>query len=480
MSIKYYLSFIILLTTVACKKNLDINTNPVAATEATPDLLFNYSLTSWSSNRTGGDSYIPLALSCQNQASGGNYGWGAEDVYNISPFSTGNTWRGYYATSGNNLKLAILQAESSSPVNSNAAAQCKITLAQMMYECTTIWGDIPFSESWQTSISYPKFDKQKDVLNGIINLLNEAIAQIDINSTLKISKYDLLYGGDMTKWKKLANSLKFRTYMLMADADPSKSTDIGNMLQAGGMIDQASYNMLYPYLNESGKENPKFKVLKRFAGGQNIFFYANKNVFDYMSPNADPRISVYFQPGPDAAATQYVAVVSEEEADEFTSVMNLETLYKPDAPDVMFTYQEQLFFEAEAYARGLGVAKDLVKANTLYRSAITAAMKFYNISDAKIQEYLSKLTDLSTSEDPVKDIHIQQWIDLVDRPLEAFTQWRRSGPDGSEVPVLVQPAGTPAGGLIRRWDYPQSAELITNQNAPKESPLFTTKLWFDL
>ncbi|MFY7878910.1 MAG: SusD/RagB family nutrient-binding outer membrane lipoprotein [Lacibacter sp.] len=480
MRIRYSMIIVFVAMLVSCKKNLDINTNPVAATSVSPDLLFNYALVSWSSNRTGGDSYIPIAFHVQNQASGGNYGWGASDVYDISPFSTGNTWRGYYATSGNNLKLAITQAEAAVPKNNNAAAQCKIVLAQMMYECTTIWGDIPFSESWNTAISYPKFDAQKDVLEGIIKLLDEAIAQIETTSPLKIGSYDLLYKGDMVKWKKLANSLKFRTLMLMVDKDPTKASKIGEMLTNGGMIDNSNVNMLYPYLNESGKENPKFKILKRYAGSQNVFFFANTNVFDYMDPYDDPRIPVYFAPGTDADPDEYIAVESEAEADETTAVINIATLLKPDAPDLMFTYQEQLFFEAEAYARGLGVAVNLTKADELYRKGITEALKYYGIGATAITNYLAAMPSLTTAAKPLQEIYMQQWIDLMDRPLEAFTQWRRSGPEGSEFPELTQPAGTPAGGFLRRWDYPQSAELIPNQNAPKVSPPFTTKLWFDL
>ena len=44
--------------------------------------------------------------------------------------------------------LAIKNAEESEPVNHNAIAQCKILLAEHMYEATMLWGDIPFTESW--------------------------------------------------------------------------------------------------------------------------------------------------------------------------------------------------------------------------------------------------------------------------------------------------------------------------------------------
>jgi hypothetical protein len=478
LNINNTLVIVCLVFLASCGPKLDINTSPNTATTVSPDLLFNYALTAWSSNRTGGDSYIPFALLSQNQASAGNYGWGKGDVFDISPFSTGNTWRGYYATSGNNFQLAIKQAETAIPVNNNAAAQCKILLANMMFEATTIWGDIPFSEAWKTEISYPKFDAQPEVFAGILALLDKSIAQIDIASPLKISNYDLLYKGDMVKWKKFATSLKFKVLMTMVDKDPTKATQIGQLLTAGGMIDNGNADVLYPYTTESGKENPKFKVLKQYAGGANLFFYCNNNVYKYMSPVNDPRIPVYFDKGP--TATTIIPVETEDDGDDNTATINVKTLFKADAPDLIYTYQEQLFFQAEAYARGLGVAVDLAKADLLYKMGISEAMRYYNVDNTAATTYLATVPSLTTTAKPVEEIHKQQWIDLLDRPQEAFLQWRRSGTEGNEFPALVQPTGTPAGGFLRRWNYPQSAEVIPNTNAPKTAIPFTTKLWFDL
>ena len=478
LNIKNTLVIVFLVFLASCGPKLDINTSPNTASTVAPDLLFNYALTAWSSNRTGGDSYVPFALLSQNQASAGDFGWGASDVYNISPFSTGNTWRGYYATSGNNFQLAIKQAESATPANNNSAAQCKILLANMMFEATTIWGDVPFSEAWKTEIPYPKFDAQPDVFAGILALLDKAIAQIDIASPLKIGNYDLLYKGDMTKWKKYANSLKFKVLMTMVDKDPSKAAQIGQLITAGGMIDDGSADVLYPYTTESGKENPKYKVLKQYAGGRNLFFYCNNNVFKYMSPLNDPRIPVYFDKGPMASTIK--PVETETLGDRTTASINVNTLFKADAPDLIFTYQEQLFFQAEVYARGLGVSVDLAKADLYYKMGITEAMRYYNVDMTAAANYLAAVPSLITAAKPIEEIHKQQWIDLVDRPQEAFLQWRRSGVEGSEFPILVQPLGSPAGGFLRRWDYPQSAEIIPNINAPKTSIPFTTKLWFDL
>ncbi len=63
-------------------------------------------------------------------------------------------------------------------------------------------------------------------MNGAIALLDEALAQFDETSEFKISDYDLFFGGDIAKWKRVANSLKLRILMTMVDKDPSKAAQL--------------------------------------------------------------------------------------------------------------------------------------------------------------------------------------------------------------------------------------------------------------
>ncbi len=463
----------------ACSDWLDINTSPNTATKVEPEVLFGYATASWAGNACGGDSWLPLGFAGQTLSTGGDFGWGDVNVYDISPYSTGNTWKAYIPVIGTNLKTAIKFAETSIVKQPYIAAQCKFMFAQCIYELTTIYGDVPYSESWQDDISTPKFDSQESVLNAILKLLDEALddAKTPENPNLKVIKeYDIIYNGNMEKWIRFGNSLKLKIAMLMVDSDPSKAELIGKMLQEEQMISSAAENFKIPFYDEPNKENPKFKILKKYANKQNLFFFANSNVVDIMSPLADPRLEVYFEPGKNAGG-KIIGVGTNNEADETTAFINMKTLYKPDAPYVVYTYQELLFFKAEAYARGLGVAKDLAKADEFYKKAVTEALKYHDISKDEIDIFIAKLPDLKKVADPVKEIHLQQWIDLMDRTLDAFTQWRRSGPEGHEVPRLVIPNNASQEGLFRRFEYSPD-EATANPNTPKDIK-FYHKMWFD-
>lgn len=461
----------------SCKKYLDINTSPLTATKVDPKLLFGYAVTAWDVSKNSGDSYIALGFLGQTLSSGGDFSdnWGSSNLYNLSTNVVGNTWKVYYSTAGNNLKQAIKIAESSSPVNNNAAAQCKIVLAQLLYEATTLYGDVPFTQAWQPEqYPYPKYDAQKDVLEGILALLDEANAQIDVSSPLKIADYDIYYGGAMASWKKLANTIKFKTLMVMVDKDPSKAAAIGQLLSApNNMIASRSENWKTTYTTTVNNENPKYRLFL----GENPFTYASKLVTDLMVPKNDPRLPKYFDLGP--TSTTYVGVPANVDANDNVSLIS-KYLYRKDAPSLVFSYQEILLLEAEAYARGLGVPVNLAKANQLFNDGVKEAMSFYEADPTAIQTYLTtQLPNLTTVSDPVKEIHIQQWLDLMDRPLEAFVQWRRSGPEGSEVPAMTLPKDATPGPLFRRFTL-SSDETAANPNIPNPQPKYYDKVWFDL
>lgn len=470
--------------TPSCKKYLDINRNPNAAEAVDPKLLFSNAIVNYINVRSGGDLYIPISLAGQAIASGGNnptaWGFPSEEQYDINALSLGNTWRTLYTNAGSNLKEAIKLAENAPVKNNNAAAQSKVLLAMVAYDITTIYGDVPFTEAWNPDITYPKFDPQQVVFEGVIKLLDDATAQFDEASPLKISDYDLFYQGDIAKWKRLAKSVKLRTLMTMVDKDPTKASAIGAMLTAGGMISSSADNFQVSYANTAGRYNPKFGLNKLYNSGQS-FFGASKWMVNFMKPINDPRLPIFFEK-PATAAT-FVAPDPGQDIDDAVHARINRNFHNAAQPEVLFTYQEELFYEAEINARGLGVAVNLATANTLYKKAVQESVKYYGVGEPTASTFVAALPNLSTfpsNREAVKYIHYHHWIDKWDRGIDAFTQWRRSGPEGDEVPPITLPAGAPAGGLFRRYEYPISNEISANPNAIKTKIKYDVKMWFDL
>ncbi len=147
------------LTLSSCKKYLDINRSPNSAEFVDAKLLFSSATAAYATLRASGDYYIPIGLAGQLIADGGNNptAWDApspgEFIFSINFF--GNTWSGIYVNAGINLKQAIALSESATPVNNNAAAQCKVLLAQCFYDVTSMFGDVPFSEALDPMFPIP-------------------------------------------------------------------------------------------------------------------------------------------------------------------------------------------------------------------------------------------------------------------------------------------------------------------------------------
>ena len=92
---------------------------------------------------------------------------------------------------------------------------------------TDLWGDAPYTDALKAEqgadFFKPVFDAQQDIYHGILadletanTLLSKSAADYEnINST-----QDVLYSGNVTKWRKLANSLALRYYMRLSVKEP--------------------------------------------------------------------------------------------------------------------------------------------------------------------------------------------------------------------------------------------------------------------
>jgi hypothetical protein len=91
--------------------------------------------------------------------------------------------------------------------------------ALIMDLASDTWGDIPYSEAIGDVVT-PKLDKQQDVHNALLTLLDQAIGNINGGGTGP-GGIDLVYGGDKTKWAQAAHTLKARMYMHLGELDAS-------------------------------------------------------------------------------------------------------------------------------------------------------------------------------------------------------------------------------------------------------------------
>ncbi|HEX4932912.1 MAG TPA: SusD/RagB family nutrient-binding outer membrane lipoprotein, partial [Gemmatimonadaceae bacterium] len=240
------------------------------------------------------------------------------------------------------------------------------------------------------------------------------------------------------------------------------------------MIAARAEEMKFPYFDTPGRQNPRFSFTQIFRGGVQQDWYASKVMFDQMVPFNDPRLPVFFQPGPGAAPNEYLSLVGVEPRTPKSALVHM-NLLKANLPEVSFSLSEQRLLEAEAIARGFWQG-GLALADTRYRAGVRESMEAVGVQTAAIDTYINALPTLNTANFRT-ELNRQQWLDLFMRPIEAFTQWRRSGVAGQEFPTMAPPQGALVPGLFRRLVY-RSEEIASNPNTP--SGLTADRaMWFD-
>lgn len=458
------------LSLAGCFQDGGLNVDPNRSTTADAAQLFSGAALKFSLLRVGELTW-PVALSTQMWASGARWGL-AQAQYDQTRVRS--AWGSIYTDVLKNLVIATREAEARTPKPNNSVAQLKIYTAFVYSQTTYLWGDIPFSEAATGLVDNPKFDTQQAVLNGTLALLDEAVALIDANSNKIGAPNDLYYGGDMAKWRRFANSLKFRILMTMVDADPAKSAQIGPM-QGLPMISARAEEMKVQYANQAGRQNPRFSFTQIFRGGVQQDWYASNVVFAELLPFNDPRLPIFYQPGPGANPGQFVSLNTVEPFTQTASLVNL-GLLKADLPEMSFSLSEQQLLEAEAIARGYWTG-GLSAADARYRTGVRESMSVLGVTTPQIDAFISTLPTLTPSNFRL-ELNRQQYLDLFMRPLEAWVQWRRSGTQGNEYPALQVPQGALVSGLVRRLLY-RNEEITSNPNTPNPVPAQNIATWFD-
>ena len=206
------LFFAFVLFSTGCENKFDeTNINPNDPTSVPAERLLPHGIYSAVSNIIGPSGTVSLGLDAGN-------GWAQHtariqyteiDQFSYTSDLQDLPWRNLYNEAQADFQKIIELGKSSG--NENYQAIGLIMRSYVFSVLTDVYGDIPYSEALKgttSGIVSPKFDAQKDVYAGLVADLKTAN---DLINTKAVSKEgDILFAGDMTKWKKFANSLSLR------------------------------------------------------------------------------------------------------------------------------------------------------------------------------------------------------------------------------------------------------------------------------
>lgn len=482
----YYISLLLLLFVLAssCKKTLDINEDPNNSTRASVDLVL-----------PSAQVYTAYTMGSPYQVLGGIWGqywtqgptanqYNTYEQYVLTSSTFNRQWESLY--SGPLADFKYIHDEGVSLGRKNYAAIGKIMQAYIFQYLTDLHGDIPFSEALDPNNTTPKFDKQEDVYNGLIKLVDEGLALIDVNSLDHPGDDDLIYGGDMDLWKRFANTLKLRIYLRQSYVRPAVAeAGIKAMYTAGAQFLATGDDADIAFSTETFNRHPLFATNEALTSN-NIL--ASNTAIEYLQATNDPRIGIFYQQATLAPNAGNYAGIDQGNGKNLTGALDAGMWSKPgplvggpktgggDAPVVLMSAAESYFLQAEAVARGWGSGN----AGALYNLGISASFLYWNLTQAQANTYLGQATvaypTAGSLEQKLDAIITQKWVSMNGtQNLEAWTEWRRTGyPDIFEVSKTSN-----IGNVFPvRILYPDS-EISRNPNTPPQKAV-TDKVWWDV
>ena len=495
LKLLYLAPFAILLA--SCDNGFEeMNVNPNASTEVVPGYLFTRAQLSTVANNYTGAAYLTIGGSMQHFATYKEVP-GAGDKYFNYGYSTAS-WGQYGgidpATQGGVIDIEqVLESVKKTPADVNKLSVARIWKVYLYHRLTDLYGDIPYTDAGKglTEKNYtPKYDLQSAIYPDMLKELEQSIAAFDA-AQATFGSADLIYGGDIPKWKKFGYSLMLRLGMRLTQVDAAASKTWVEKAIAGGVITNDADMATIAYVDGSITASRNFISSGLMStdyvspGGDNVEGgkFA-KTLIDHLLTTKDPRLNVisvvWTKATPTSAYVADTATALQKgmpnagfnslpaNFDTF-SEPNPNTILKYNAPLLVFTTAESHLLLAEAAVRGW--YKGATAADE-YKSAVTAGLKQWAlfgsagiISDAKIAAYLAAnpYKTAGTVDEQMEQIQTQKWVALfLEDEYEIFSNWRRTG-----YPKLTPtnyPGNLTGGKIPTRFVIPDTEELYNRDN----------------
>jgi len=219
-------------------------------------------------------------------------------------------WNFAYRNILNAIKLGKTKLEEESKISTNASsdaatknnmwAQLEIIEIYTWANLVDTYNNIPYTEAMKaeaggTGVLSPKYDDAKSIYVDLIKRLDATIAKISTGKPGYSNEDRSSYRGDMAKWKKLANSLKLRLGVNLADVDVALAKSTVESAVQGGVITSNADNWTVTF-TPGLFSSPLYQTVHPTGSGRKDFVAADTLV-DAMNENSDPSKSKIFHNG---------------------------------------------------------------------------------------------------------------------------------------------------------------------------------------
>lgn len=372
-------------------------------------------------------------------------------------------------------QLLNLQTVITKSTNSEEMAVARILTQYIYWNMTDSWGDIPYSQALQGIV--PVYDKQEDIYKGMISELKAAQASFTNSGALK---GDIVYSGDVTKWKKFANSLRAIMALRLSKKFPGigeySATEFKSAIADGVIEDNAdNCKLVYPggdfknpyfLAHESARDNGEsehmFNLLSSIADGRQAAFGSSTKPVPSGISEAD--INAFIKNNVDWSRAY---------ADPFRAVTS---------PVIIMNASQVFLARAEAADRGWTTES----ATNMYQMGIKASFAQWNLPEPAASYFTQAnvaLTATAGTNGNLKQIATQRYLAAFPDGTQGWAEWRRTGyPAITPSPAPLNPAHIT---IPRRYTYSQAEASLNSAglagaiaNLPG-GDLQESKVWWD-
>ena len=424
--------------------------------------------------------------------------------YRLDDYTT-QPWQNLYTAMANANDLEAMIAEEENPENfKNILAMVKTIMAYKALAATLLYDDMPYSEAGRGFVNTdgfrPAYDSQQSIMEAALTDLSWAVDNFsNSDSQEKLEGADVLLGNDIDKWRKFANSLRFRYAMAIVEKDASFANPIITAALSKPLLAPEEYVSLDPATIANLQNNRE----GYFRG--NSYVRMGSTMFESMSSTDavdgsgiyDLRCSILWEPNEDDEWVPYPQVPGNNTAtvtgnpysrnrtkdagrwaNDRSNFAAINTYYvnERSIPQIVISGSEISFIKAELYNRGIAVGVNQAMAESFYLEGITASVNYWHALANSISVWVvnkpdavpdpadltAMLTDVNVAYAAdatvaLNQIYKQSWISLFHQPFKSWDLQRRTG--------ATPGVSLPSNGLVVDFNsltYPPS-ERETNR-----------------
>ncbi|MBE9586489.1 SusD/RagB family nutrient-binding outer membrane lipoprotein [Mucilaginibacter sp. JRF] len=524
----YFIIGAVALGATSCKKYLDINDNPNSPTESTPQLVLPGAIvgTAGLVNTYNSNFVYPAGYFANIYGVGG---YGATISLNYTSTNFTGVWSASYDNATD--YQYVLDATEGDATLIYANAMARIMKAFVFGKLVDQYNDVPYSEALKgAALLTPKYDNAEDIYQDLVAQLNRAITDINTGlastaTTEILATQDPMFGGNMARWKVLANTIKLKLLVKMAGVPALSSfantefaafdSNLGVIGDAGG-IDDALVNP--GYVKQSGKLSPLYGYLAANENDQRsqgqaipttwiLSFYNGTKIADdyrgYSIFSAFPSSPTNQLGNENTLSTQVPPQngTSWYTGDALGSTDPVPGVAKaPTQAQPVFMGSEAQFLKAEAIVKGYlsGDAQATFERGIRQSFHFTLLDQFgaeyYSVSEGLAEYYDVNSTNrlvnfelAATDAQKLEAIITQKYIAMnVINADEAFNEYRRTGyptvtgTSATGTFASTQSTSTRADRMLSRIPYPQTEYTLNASNVPQNIRIFEDKIFWDV